>query len=81
MYFQCGLCFLSPAFFLSHFFGGDDHEPYHDLTQGYPLLTFCIVPCLCRTDQEIQTYTIAVINALFLKAPDERRQVRCISLS
>lgn len=28
-----------------------------------------------RTDQEIQTYTIAVINALFLKAPDEKRQV------
>lgn len=29
-----------------------------------------------RTDQEIQTYTIAVINALFLKAPDDKRQVR-----
>lgn len=28
-----------------------------------------------RTDQEIQTYTIAVINALFLKAPDDKRQV------
>lgn len=30
----------------------------------------------CRTDQDIQTYTIAVINALFLKAPEEKRQVR-----
>lgn len=29
-----------------------------------------------RTDQDIQTYTIAVINALFLKAPEEKRQVR-----
>ncbi|NWU67148.1 ELMO1 protein, partial [Pterocles burchelli] len=29
---------------------------------------------LNRTDQEIQTYTIAVINALFLKAPDDKRQ-------
>ena len=35
--------------------------------------------CLYRTDQEIQTYTIAVINALFLKAPDEKRQVSCTS--
>lgn len=35
---------------------------------------------LYRTDQEIQTYTIAVINALFLKAPDERRQVSLRSL-
>lgn len=40
---------------------------------------FDVVLCLYRTDQEIQTYTIAVINALFLKAPDERRQVSCIS--
>ena len=40
------------------------------------------LPCLrlYRTDQEIQTYTIAVINALFLKAPDERRQVGVSSL-
>uniref|UniRef100_A0AAZ3S079 ELMO domain-containing protein n=1 Tax=Oncorhynchus tshawytscha TaxID=74940 RepID=A0AAZ3S079_ONCTS len=28
-----------------------------------------------RTDQDIQTYTIAVINALFLKAPEDKRQV------
>lgn len=33
-----------------------------------------------RTDQEIQTYTIAVINALFLKAPDDKRQVSCWDL-
>lgn len=29
-----------------------------------------------RTDQDIQTYTIAVINALFLKAPEDKRQVQ-----
>lgn len=34
-----------------------------------------------RTDQDIQTYTIAVINALFLKAPEEKRQVRLHFLS
>lgn len=29
-----------------------------------------------RSNQEIQTYAIALINALFLKAPEDRRQVR-----
>ncbi|KAG8442761.1 hypothetical protein GDO86_011536 [Hymenochirus boettgeri] len=33
-----------------------------------------LIPHLQGTDQEIQTYTIAVINALFLKAPDDKRQ-------
>lgn len=28
-----------------------------------------------RSNQEIQTYAIALINALFLKAPEDRRQV------
>uniref|UniRef100_A0AAR2JS13 ELMO domain-containing protein n=1 Tax=Pygocentrus nattereri TaxID=42514 RepID=A0AAR2JS13_PYGNA len=34
-----------------------------------------LLPHLQGTDQDIQTYTIAVINALFLKAPEEKRQV------
>uniref|UniRef100_A0A8B9L2C9 Engulfment and cell motility 1 (ced-12 homolog, C. elegans) n=1 Tax=Astyanax mexicanus TaxID=7994 RepID=A0A8B9L2C9_ASTMX len=34
-----------------------------------------LMPHLQGTDQDIQTYTIAVINALFLKAPEEKRQV------
>uniref|UniRef100_A0A6I8SEI8 Engulfment and cell motility 1 n=1 Tax=Xenopus tropicalis TaxID=8364 RepID=A0A6I8SEI8_XENTR len=33
-----------------------------------------LIPHLQGTDKEIQTYTIAVINALFLKAPDDKRQ-------
>uniref|UniRef100_A0AAY4ENH8 ELMO domain-containing protein n=1 Tax=Denticeps clupeoides TaxID=299321 RepID=A0AAY4ENH8_9TELE len=33
-----------------------------------------LIPHL-QGDQDIQTYTIAVINALFLKAPEEKRQV------
>lgn len=39
------------------------------------------VPPDSRTDQDIQTYTIAVINALFLKAPEEKRQVSPAVLS
>uniref|UniRef100_A0A673KJD8 Engulfment and cell motility protein 1 n=1 Tax=Sinocyclocheilus rhinocerous TaxID=307959 RepID=A0A673KJD8_9TELE len=34
-----------------------------------------LIPHLQGTDQDIQTYTVAVINALFLKAPEEKRQV------
>ncbi|XP_061110948.1 engulfment and cell motility protein 1 isoform X1 [Conger conger] len=34
-----------------------------------------LIPHLQGTDQDIQTYTIAVINALFLKAPEEKRQL------
>ncbi|XP_059900162.1 engulfment and cell motility protein 1 isoform X2 [Gadus macrocephalus] len=33
-----------------------------------------LIPHLQCTDQDIQTYTVAVINALFLKAPEEKRQ-------
>ncbi|XP_062870241.1 engulfment and cell motility protein 1 isoform X2 [Trichomycterus rosablanca] len=33
-----------------------------------------LMPHIQGTDQDIQTYTIAVINALFLKAPEEKRQ-------
>lgn len=31
--------------------------------------------CFCSSNQEIQTYAIALINALFLKAPEDKRQV------
>ncbi|XP_023667687.1 engulfment and cell motility protein 1 isoform X2 [Paramormyrops kingsleyae] len=34
-----------------------------------------LIPHLQGTEQDIQTYTIAVINALFLKAPEEKRQL------
>uniref|UniRef100_A0A8C1YTY1 Engulfment and cell motility 1 (ced-12 homolog, C. elegans) n=1 Tax=Cyprinus carpio TaxID=7962 RepID=A0A8C1YTY1_CYPCA len=37
-----------------------------------------LIPHLQGTDQDIQTYTIAVINALFLKSPEEKRQVHAI---
>ncbi|XP_041040252.1 engulfment and cell motility protein 1 isoform X1 [Carcharodon carcharias] len=33
-----------------------------------------LMPHLQGSDSDIQTYTIAVINALFLKAPDDKRQ-------
>ncbi|XP_059508980.1 engulfment and cell motility protein 1 isoform X3 [Stegostoma tigrinum] len=33
-----------------------------------------LMPHLQGSDADIQTYTIAVINALFLKAPDDKRQ-------
>ncbi|XP_048469471.1 engulfment and cell motility protein 1 isoform X2 [Rhincodon typus] len=33
-----------------------------------------LMPHLQGSDPDIQTYTIAVINALFLKAPDDKRQ-------
>uniref|UniRef100_A0A4W5QTI6 Engulfment and cell motility 1 n=1 Tax=Hucho hucho TaxID=62062 RepID=A0A4W5QTI6_9TELE len=33
-----------------------------------------LIPHLQGADQDIQTYTIAVINALFLKAPEDKRQ-------
>lgn len=40
------------------------------------LLTGCSDAGLSfRSNQEIQTYAIALINALFLKAPEDRRQV------
>ena len=35
----------------------------------------CACVCCFRSNQEIQTYAIALINALFLKAPEDRRQV------
>ena len=74
---------LPPAFSrssLSHLFWGEIVTLIMVWLRGslfWLSVSFCV---FYRTDQEIQTYTIAVINALFLKAPDERRQVSCISL-
>lgn len=52
-------------------------------------MIYCVCVCVIfpssstdqGTDQDIQTYTIAVINALFLKAPEEKRQVREFPIS
>ncbi|KAG8524204.1 Engulfment and cell motility protein 1 [Galemys pyrenaicus] len=56
----------------------NSHDLYQKVAQEITIGQ--LIPHLQGSDQEIQTYTIAVINALFLKAPDERRQVSCISL-
>lgn len=45
------------------------------LTSAFPSL------CSCSSNQEIQTYAIALINALFLKAPEDKRQVCAHSLA
>uniref|UniRef100_A0A8C5VTI3 Engulfment and cell motility 1 n=1 Tax=Microcebus murinus TaxID=30608 RepID=A0A8C5VTI3_MICMU len=51
----------------------NSHDLYQKVAQEITIGQ--LIPHLQGSDQEIQTYTIAVINALFLKAPDERRQV------
>ncbi|XP_069870631.1 uncharacterized protein [Dipodomys merriami] len=51
----------------------NSHDLYQKVAQEITIGQ--LIPHLQGTDQEIQTCTIAVINALFLKAPDERRQV------
>uniref|UniRef100_A0A4X2LFX4 Engulfment and cell motility 1 n=1 Tax=Vombatus ursinus TaxID=29139 RepID=A0A4X2LFX4_VOMUR len=50
----------------------NSHDLYQKVAQEITIGQ--LIPHLQGTDQEIQTYTIAVINALFLKAPDEKRQ-------
>uniref|UniRef100_A0A096M5H3 Engulfment and cell motility 2 n=1 Tax=Poecilia formosa TaxID=48698 RepID=A0A096M5H3_POEFO len=46
------------------------------------LLTGCCNPGhFLRSNQEIQTYAIALINALFLKAPEDRRQEMASTLA
>ncbi|KAL1784827.1 engulfment and cell motility protein 1 isoform X1 [Sigmodon hispidus] len=52
----------------------NSHDLYQKVAQEITIGQ--LIPHLQGTDQEIQTYTIAVINALFLKAPDERRQAQ-----
>uniref|UniRef100_A0A670JLK3 Engulfment and cell motility 1 n=1 Tax=Podarcis muralis TaxID=64176 RepID=A0A670JLK3_PODMU len=51
----------------------NSHDLYQKVAQEITIGQ--LIPHLQGADQEIQTYTIAVINALFLKAPDDRRQV------
>uniref|UniRef100_A0A8C5N3Q1 Engulfment and cell motility 1 n=1 Tax=Leptobrachium leishanense TaxID=445787 RepID=A0A8C5N3Q1_9ANUR len=55
----------------------NSHDLYQKVAQEITIGQ--LIPHLQGTDQEIQTYAIAVINALFLKAPDDKRQV-CVSL-
>ncbi|XP_066571851.1 engulfment and cell motility protein 1 isoform X4 [Amia ocellicauda] len=50
----------------------NSHDLYQKVAQEITIGQ--LIPHLQGTDQDIQTYTIAVINALFLKAPVERRQ-------
>uniref|UniRef100_A0A8C3APK8 Engulfment and cell motility 1 n=1 Tax=Cyclopterus lumpus TaxID=8103 RepID=A0A8C3APK8_CYCLU len=52
----------------------NSQDLYHKVAQEITIGQ--LIPHLQGTDQDIQTYTIAVINALFLKAPEEKRQVR-----
>uniref|UniRef100_A0A8B9UTH7 Engulfment and cell motility 1 n=1 Tax=Anas zonorhyncha TaxID=75864 RepID=A0A8B9UTH7_9AVES len=52
----------------------NSHDLYQKVAQEITIGQ--LIPHLQGTDQEIQTYTIAVINALFLKAPDDKRQVK-----
>ncbi|XP_077405264.1 engulfment and cell motility protein 1 isoform X2 [Vanacampus margaritifer] len=50
----------------------NSQDLYHKVAQEITIGQ--LIPHLQGTDQDIQTYTVAVINALFLKAPEERRQ-------
>ncbi|KAM9307932.1 engulfment and cell motility protein 1 isoform 3-T3 [Gastrophryne carolinensis] len=51
----------------------NSHDLYQKVAQEITIGQ--LMPHLQGADQEIQTYAIAVINALFLKAPDDKRQV------
>uniref|UniRef100_A0A3B3C4X2 Engulfment and cell motility 1 n=1 Tax=Oryzias melastigma TaxID=30732 RepID=A0A3B3C4X2_ORYME len=50
----------------------NSQDLYHKVAQEITIGQ--LIPHLQGTDQDIQTYTVAVINALFLKAPEEKRQ-------
>ncbi|XP_041104355.1 engulfment and cell motility protein 1-like isoform X2 [Polyodon spathula] len=51
----------------------NSHDLYQKVAQEITIGQ--LIPHLQGVDQDIQTYTIAVINALFLKAPEEKRQL------
>ncbi|XP_058878922.1 engulfment and cell motility protein 1-like isoform X2 [Acipenser ruthenus] len=51
----------------------NSHDLYQKVAQEITIGQ--LIPHLQGVDQDIQTYTIAVINALFLKAPAEKRQL------
>uniref|UniRef100_A0A8C6T531 Engulfment and cell motility 1 (ced-12 homolog, C. elegans) n=1 Tax=Neogobius melanostomus TaxID=47308 RepID=A0A8C6T531_9GOBI len=57
----------------------NSQDLYHKVAQEITIGQ--LIPHLQGTDQDIQTYTIAVINALFLKAPEEKRQVSQLYVS
>ncbi|KAF6719632.1 Engulfment and cell motility protein 1 [Oryzias melastigma] len=50
----------------------NSQDLYHKVAQEITIGQ--LIPHLQGTDQDIQTYTVAVINALFLKAPEDKRQ-------
>uniref|UniRef100_A0A8D3D535 ELMO domain-containing protein n=1 Tax=Scophthalmus maximus TaxID=52904 RepID=A0A8D3D535_SCOMX len=52
----------------------NSHSLYHRVAQE--ITVGQLIGHLQVSNQEIQTYAIALINALFLKAPEDRRQVR-----
>uniref|UniRef100_A0AAY4EKV2 ELMO domain-containing protein n=1 Tax=Denticeps clupeoides TaxID=299321 RepID=A0AAY4EKV2_9TELE len=56
----------------------NSHSLYHRVAQE--ITVGQLIGHLQVSNQEIQTYAIALINALFLKAPEDRRQVAFCSL-
>uniref|UniRef100_A0A668AYA8 Engulfment and cell motility 2 n=1 Tax=Myripristis murdjan TaxID=586833 RepID=A0A668AYA8_9TELE len=57
----------------------NSHSLYHRVAQE--ITVGQLIGHLQVSNQEIQTYAIALINALFLKAPEDRRQVSYLHLS
>uniref|UniRef100_A0A8C8D5G8 ELMO domain-containing protein n=1 Tax=Oncorhynchus tshawytscha TaxID=74940 RepID=A0A8C8D5G8_ONCTS len=54
----------------------NSHSLYHRVAQD--ITVGQLIGHLQVSNQEIQTYAIALINALFLKAPEDRRQVSAV---
>uniref|UniRef100_A0A4W5NSM4 Engulfment and cell motility 2 n=1 Tax=Hucho hucho TaxID=62062 RepID=A0A4W5NSM4_9TELE len=54
----------------------NSHSLYHRVAQD--ITVGQLIGHLQVSNQEIQTYAIALINALFLKAPEDRRQVSTV---
>ncbi|XP_033375012.1 engulfment and cell motility protein 2 isoform X5 [Parus major] len=51
-----------------------------EITVGQLISHLQVSPfCSCSSNQEIQTYAIALINALFLKAPEDKRQDKLLN--
>eukprot|EP00062_Callorhinchus_milii_P002903 gi/632939989/ref/XP_007883848.1/ PREDICTED: engulfment and cell motility protein 2 [Callorhinchus milii] len=63
---------ISTAFIKQVSGGGGERERERERERHPCCLSF--VPSAPPSNQEIQTYAIALINALFLKAPEDRRQ-------
>uniref|UniRef100_A0A669F471 Engulfment and cell motility 2 n=1 Tax=Oreochromis niloticus TaxID=8128 RepID=A0A669F471_ORENI len=56
----------------------NSHSLYHRVAQE--ITVGQLIGHLQVSNQEIQTYAIALINALFLKAPEDRRQVGALNV-